>query len=95
MANLYVLSEVRNPGRTWQWCETVATEAVEAGVAVDESITGLRPWAWGLLRGGNHQGGFYHAFLVEADEDGEFDTYHAIHVEDLVWFYESEYVPVG
>jgi hypothetical protein len=48
-----------------------------------------------LLRGGDHQGGFYHAFLVEADENGEVDTYHAIHVEDLVWFYESEYVPAG
>ncbi len=95
MANVYVLSEVLNPGRTWQWCETVATEAVEAGATVEESIAGLRPWASGVLRGGDHECGFYHAFLVEADEDGEFDTYHAIHVEDLVWFYESEYVLAG
>jgi hypothetical protein len=58
-------------------------------------IDGLRTWASGLLRSGDHEGGFYSAFLVEADEDGEFDTYHAIHVEDLVWFYESEYVLAG
>jgi hypothetical protein len=95
MANMYVLSAVRNPGRTWQWCETVATKEVEAGVTDEESVAGLRPWASGLLRAGEHQGGFYHAFLVESDENGEFDTYHSMHVEDLVRFYESEYVLAG
>ncbi|MDQ2583033.1 hypothetical protein [Saccharothrix yanglingensis] len=56
---------------------------------------GLRPWALEQLRARSLPDGFYQAFLATPDEDGEIDTYHADHAEDVVRLYESEYVPAG
>ncbi|MGM1059753.1 hypothetical protein [Saccharothrix sp. Mg75] len=86
--NTYVLCRMRGIGGTWPWCETVAT-------APGGETSGLRPWALSQLRDRSLPDGFYQAFQVEPDEDGDFDTYDSIHVEDVVWLYESEYVPAG
>lgn len=55
----------------------------------------LRSWAREYVQHNQCDDGRYFAYLVELDDDGGFDTYFALATEDLVWFYEQEYVPAS
>ena len=75
----------------WEHVQTV----LEVSGSPDELAPRLRPWALDLVtreRGGD---GRYFAYLVELDDNGEFDTYLALSMVDVIWFYEQEYVPVS
>ncbi|NUT50460.1 MAG: hypothetical protein HOV94_24605 [Saccharothrix sp.] len=65
----------------------------EGDVSVEALKGGLRAWALEELRSGRCADGLYHAYLVELDEQGEYDTYDPIDSDEVVWFNESEYVP--
>lgn len=87
----YVLTkEQGTPGR-FGWEHTHAVLEM-AGTAA-ELTPRLRPWALDIVRQEQCGDGRYFAYLVELDDDGRFDTYHALSVEDVIWFYEQEYVP--
>jgi hypothetical protein len=39
--------------------------------------------------------GRYSAYLVELDDEGQYDTYLALAYEDIIWFYGTEHAPVS
>jgi hypothetical protein len=72
---------------------TVTTEDVTG--TVDDLKAGLRPWLLALLRDGSHDHGWYVGCLVGVDDDGAYDTYWSLAMEDVLWFWESECVPLS
>ncbi|WP_447004947.1 hypothetical protein ACRAKI_36165 [Saccharothrix isguenensis] len=89
----YVLCEVKNQGGVGQWERLVRRTPVDPNATPDELKSGVRLWALEQLSAGQCDGGLYGAYLVEVDQNGGYDTCAPIHVKDVVWFYESEYVP--
>lgn len=75
----------------WEHVQTV----LEVSGAPDELATRLRPWALDLVTRERCGDGRYFAYLVELDDDGKFDTYLALSMADVIWFYEQEYVPAS
>ena len=78
----------------WLGCERVQT-VLEVSGTQDELTTRLRPWALDLVTRERCGDGRYFAYLVELEDDGEFDTYLALSMADIIWFYEREYVPAS
>lgn len=87
----FVLAEERGGSGEVKWERTRTMLEVRGTVA--ELSARLRPWALEALTHERGNDGRYFAYLVELDDDGEFDTYLALSIEDVVWFYEQEYVP--
>lgn len=72
---------------------TVTTEDVTG--TSEELTAGLKPWVLAHLKTGPHPNGWYTGRLVETDEDGDYDTYHSLAVEDVIWYWDEECVPVS
>jgi hypothetical protein len=90
----YALCKSVNQGSIGQYYETTLQVSVDAqATRTDELKTGLRQWGLAMLAAERSQDGWYVALLVELDDAGRFETYDPIHVEDIVWCYETEYVP--
>jgi hypothetical protein len=73
--------------------ETVATLDVAGDLAV--LTAGLRPWLLGYLSIGSREDGWYAGCLVTTDDDGHYDTYLAVAVEDVIWYWDEECVPLS
>jgi len=91
MGHGYVLTEeCGGRGRIgWESVRAVVPKSGE----VTELTAGLRPWALDVVARERLGDGRYCAYLVELAADGTFDTYLALSFEDIIWFYEQEYVP--
>ncbi|MPZ80621.1 MAG: hypothetical protein GEV28_09585 [Actinophytocola sp.] len=87
----FVLAEERGGIGELKWDHTRAVLEVFGTVA--ELTARLRPWALEVITCERYSDGRYFAYLVELDDDGEFETYLAVAIEDVIWFYEQEYVP--
>jgi hypothetical protein len=74
------------------WESKLAFEVVTG--AQEELAARLRPWALQILRRDDVGNGHYFARLVALDEDRDYDPYLAEEVEDILWFYGVEHVPV-
>jgi hypothetical protein len=91
----YLLCLVRGRG-LGEWDYVVRLTPVDRpGLPVDELKAGLRGWALEQLRAGRCVDGVYNAYLVDVDEDGEYDTSDPVDSDEVVWLNESEYVPVA
>lgn len=72
---------------------TVATEDVSG--TLDEAVAGLRHWLLTQLSNSSHDNGWYTGRLVRTDDDGSYDTYFSLAVEDAIWYWDQECVPVS
>jgi hypothetical protein len=72
---------------------TVTTEDVTGAVA--DLAAGLRPWLLTHLRTGFRDNGWYAGCLVTPDEDGSYDTYHSLAMEDVIWYWDEECAPLS
>jgi len=84
---------VRLIGRNAFQDETVTTLDVTGDQAM--LTAGLRPWLLGYLSTGSRQDGWYTGCLVAADENGYYDTYFSLAVEDVIWYWDGECVPLS
>jgi hypothetical protein len=71
----------------------IETEDVAGASA--ELTAGLRPWLLAYLRSGPRDNGWYTGCLVATDEDGAYDTYLALAIEDVIWYWDEECAPVS
>jgi len=59
-----------------------------------ESLKGeLRQWLLNYLLADTRENGWYVGSLVEVDETGAYDTYTALVMEDVIWYWDQELVP--
>jgi hypothetical protein len=91
MTHGFVLTQQQGDIGHVGWERTQAFISVTG--SVEELTSRLRPWALETLSWLKYGNGIYIAYLVEVDADGGYDTYLSLEVEDIVWFYEQEYVP--
>ncbi|MCP2165703.1 hypothetical protein LX83_002561 [Goodfellowiella coeruleoviolacea] len=92
----FVFARAHGIGNAYEWYETLKLEEVDARTwSTEELARRLRPWTLDLLRERKCGDGKYLGFLVELYEDNQFDTGIALAEEEVIWFYESEYLPVG
>jgi hypothetical protein len=88
------LCESKEQGSIGQWYEAKQLLDVDPSrTSMDDLKRGLRPWALAALTAERSRDGWYCAFVVELDQDGQFDAYSPIHDEDIVWCHETEYLP--
>jgi hypothetical protein len=92
MRHAFVLAEEQGKG-------SLAWERARAVVKVDGPIAELtdrlRPWALATAMREDCCDGRYSAYLVELDDEGQYDTYLALAFEDIIWFYGKEHAPVS
>ncbi|MBP2320882.1 hypothetical protein JOF56_001267 [Kibdelosporangium banguiense] len=90
----YVLCESKNRGTMGQRYEVGHVLPVDPlETQLEELRQGLRPWALERLTTGIARDGWYAAFLTELDDNSRFDACTALHIEEVVWCQETEYVP--
>lgn len=87
----FVLTKEQGESGLSGWARTIRVQ--ETAGAEAELSEQLRPWALETVRRERGANGRCLAYLVELDENGDYDTYLAHTVEDLIWYYEQEYVP--
>jgi hypothetical protein len=80
-------------GRNVYLHETIATEDVTG--AMEDLATGLRSWLLAYMRNGSRDNGWYTGCLVATDEDGSYDTYLSLAVEDAIWYWDEECAPLS
>jgi hypothetical protein len=90
----FVLTEWRTSGgSSIGWSSTI--KVTEMAGPLDELRGRLRPWALETIASERLDNGKFTAHLVDLDDDGEFDLYLAEDIEDVFWFYGTEYVPAS
>jgi hypothetical protein len=70
---------------------TVASEDVSG--TVEDLTAGLRPWLLAYLTSRSRDNGWYIAYLVT--EDAFYDPYHAVADDDVIWYWDEEWVPLS
>lgn len=73
----------------------VTVTAADVTGTMDDLKAGLRPWLLAYLSEESRDHGWYVGALVAVDEDGTYDTYWSLAMEDVLWFWDQECAPVS